>query len=72
MDILTPPPPWIEFPNEAFYWGGWKQGSGEVWMLSIWIPFWLTKDSIQRAAYLTKWPPPDDEWAWWIAHFDLS
>jgi hypothetical protein len=66
---VKPNPPWIEFPGEAFYWAGWKQGSGHTWMSSVFTPFWLAATSSQREAYLTQWPPPDDEWRLWISHF---
>jgi hypothetical protein len=67
-----PNPPWYEFPGEAFYWGGWKQGSGQVWMSSVFVPFWLAATPEQRKAYLTKWPPPDDEWQFWVSHFETT
>jgi hypothetical protein len=67
---IEPNPPWIEFPGEDFYWKGWRKGSGEPWLLSVFLPFWNKATSAERLAYLAKWPPHDEEWALWIAAID--
>jgi hypothetical protein len=57
-----PRPPWVEFPNQPPWWGGFRQSYGEVWLHNEFLPFWHTRTAEQRQDYLTRWPAPDDEW----------
>jgi hypothetical protein len=67
MSPTEPNPPWTQYPGEASYWAGWKQGSGYVWLLSVFLPYWSSATAEQRAQYLAKWPPPDEDWRSWIS-----
>ena len=58
----SPPPPWIKYPGKAPYWGGWRQGESEFWLLNVWLPFWRDVTENERQAFLKKEPPPNDEW----------
>ena len=31
-------PPWVLCPSEEPWWGGWRQGYGEAWLLNVWLP----------------------------------
>jgi hypothetical protein len=55
------PPPWIVYPDSAPFWGGWRQGESEAWLLEIWLPFWNSLPSEGRLKYLNKWEAPT-EW----------
>jgi hypothetical protein len=57
---LSPEPPWQCYPGKPSWWAGWKQG--DIWLDSVFFPFWnaLTRD--QRDRYLEQWLPPDDDW----------
>jgi hypothetical protein len=57
-----PEPPWVFFPGQPVDWSGWRQGGGHAWLLRVWLPFWRGLSPEERAAYLTRWPPPDDDW----------
>ncbi len=67
MTQAQPQPPWVRCPGEISSWAGWKQGAGYTWMLSVFMPFWRAADAAQRETYLAQWPPPGDDWRWWIA-----
>ena len=60
--MLEAPPPWIRYEGESPYWGGWRQGESEAWLLDTWLPFWHALGAAERDAYLRRWPPPDDDW----------
>jgi len=62
-------PPWIEYPESEPSWGGWRQGASEAWLHDAWLPFWKGLGPDGRAAYLQRWPPPNDEWSLYISHF---
>ena len=55
-------PPWITFPKSEPWWGGWRQGYSEPWMLEVFLPFWRALVSEARHAYLERWSPPDQAW----------
>jgi len=55
-------PPWIAFPENAPWWGGWRQGYGEVWLQNVFLPFWKRLGPGEREEYLERWPPPDEDW----------
>jgi hypothetical protein len=59
-------PPWIQYPNNPPYWGGWRQGYSEGWFVYIWWPFWTKLTKKERMEYLKKWPPPDEEWVFYM------
>jgi hypothetical protein len=56
------PPPWVVYPGNDPFWGGWRQGESEGWLQQSWMPFWLALDRGARDEYLLRWPPPDDWW----------
>jgi hypothetical protein len=56
------PPPWIRYPGTDPWWGGWRQGESEAWLLETWLPFWQALTAEQRASYLERWPAPDADW----------
>ena len=60
--MLESLPPWIRYPGESPYWGGWRQGGSEAWLHDTWLPFWRALSAPEREAYLDRWPPPDDDW----------
>lgn len=62
-------PPWIQYPNTEPWWGGWRQGESEEWLLRGWLPFWRGLDEDARAEYLRQWPPPDDDWKTYLTVF---
>jgi hypothetical protein len=55
-------PPWVFAPNTEPWSGEWRQGSGEHWLLEIWLPFWHRLNERERENYLKKWQPPAEEW----------
>jgi methyltransferase (TIGR00027 family) len=55
-------PPWVTFPLSTPLWAGWRQGISEGWLHSTWLPFWWSLSAAESAAYLERWPPPDDQW----------
>ena len=59
-------PPWIEYPDNDPTWGGWRQGVSEAWLLEVWLPFWRGLSPEERARYLQKWPPPTDDWDFYL------
>ncbi len=58
----NPSPPWIKYPGKAPYWGGWRQGESEHWLLHIWLPFWRKLTEAEQQIFLQNHPPPDAEW----------
>lgn len=57
-------PPWLKYPDTEIFWGGWRQGNSENWLLNIWLPFWERLTTSEKRAYLEKYPPPDN-WQNW-------
>jgi hypothetical protein len=55
-------PPWVAYPGADPWWGGWRQGYSETWLLDEWLPFWRTLGELERKAYLARWPAPSDQW----------
>ncbi|MEM8531742.1 MAG: hypothetical protein AAGF95_12920 [Chloroflexota bacterium] len=55
------PPPWVAYPNQAPWSGGWRQGNGEAWLHEVWLPFWRTLGPKERHTYVEKWNAPS-EW----------
>jgi hypothetical protein len=53
-------PPWIAFPDSEPWWGGWRQGNAEGWLILVWLPFWRTLDRKAKADYMEKWNTPAD------------
>jgi hypothetical protein len=53
-------PPWVVWPDEEPYWGGWRQGGAEAWLLYVWLPFWSKLDRSEKLAYLDKWGASQD------------
>jgi hypothetical protein len=66
-----PHPPWVEYPDEEPFWGGWRQGSGEFWLHYTWFPYWRKLTQNQRLAYLERWHVPDN-WREHISTFWLD
>jgi hypothetical protein len=62
-------PPWIEYPDSEPAWGGWRQGTSEAWLHDVWLPFWRRLPSADRAAYLKRWPPPNEDWELYVTRF---
>jgi hypothetical protein len=59
-------PPWIEYPNSEPIWSGWRQGTSENWLHENWLPFWRALSEEERRSYLQKFPPPTDDWAFYL------
>ena len=57
---FSPEPPWRCYPGKPSWWAGWKQG--DIWLDSVFSPFWNALTLDQRDRYLSQWPPPDDDW----------
>ena len=55
-------PPWLEYPGNESFWGGWRQGGGEAWLVNTWFPFWNQLTQEEQRAYLEQYPPPDEDW----------
>jgi methyltransferase (TIGR00027 family) len=55
-------PPWVAFPLSTPLWAGWRQGISEGWLHTTWLPFWWSLSAAEGAAYLERWPPPDEQW----------
>jgi hypothetical protein len=60
---MDPLPPWLVFSNAEPQWSGWRQGVGEEWLLTTWLPFWRGLTAAARQDYLRRWPPPDANWS---------
>ena len=54
-------PPWVVYPESEPWWGGWRQGNSEGWLVLAWLPFWDKLSDEDRLQYLEKWNAPD-EW----------
>jgi pimeloyl-ACP methyl ester carboxylesterase len=54
--------PWVRYPGTEPWWGGWRQGEAEGWLLGVWLPFWHDLDATAREAYLARWAPPSADW----------
>jgi hypothetical protein len=61
-DYDQPDPPWIVYPDAEPFWGGWRQGHSEAWLLGEWLPFWRGLTSDERRSFLERWPPPTKDW----------
>lgn len=59
-------PPWIEYPGSEPMWGGWRQGTSEAWLLESWLPFWKALAPREREEYLKIWPPPTEDWDYYL------
>lgn len=33
-------PPWVVYQEPEPWWGGWRQGNSEGWLVLVWLPFW--------------------------------
>jgi broad specificity phosphatase PhoE len=55
-------PPWRAYPGQPPWWGGWRQGESEAWLMQRWMPFWRSLSAAQRSDYLQRWEPPDEDW----------
>ncbi len=53
-------PPWIAFPDSEPWWGGWRQGNAEGWLILVWLPFWRNLDNKAKADYVEKWDASAD------------
>lgn len=48
-------PPWIAYPESDPWWGGWRQGNSEGWLVLVWLPFWHNITDEARVNYIEKW-----------------
>jgi len=62
-----PPPPWVAFPMARPF-GGFNQGTNEVWMIRCWLPFWSSLSAQQRKDYLARHDAPTG-WREWDNEF---
>lgn len=53
-------PPWIAFPDSDPWWGGWRQGNSQGWLVLVWIPFWRHLNDREKLAYIEKWDASAD------------
>jgi hypothetical protein len=58
-------PPWVHRPLQPFWWGGWRQGLDEPYMIA-WLEFWVRLPETKKVAYLEQYQP-DEDWAWWLS-----
>ncbi len=58
----NPSPPWVKYPDKEPYWGGWRQGESEHWLLNVWLPFWQKLTETEQQTFFENYPPPNDEW----------
>lgn len=61
-DAGLPIPPWLYRPGREPVDGCWRQGSEEVWLKEVWLPFWQAASPAVRASYLDRHPPPGKLW----------
>ncbi len=54
-------PPWVVFPRMHPVEVAARQGAEEVWVDTVWRPFWASLDTAQRQAYFDHWRA-SDEW----------
>jgi hypothetical protein len=59
-------PPWVKFPGNDPWWGGWRQGVSEAWLQEVWLPFWRSKTREEQELYLREWIPPSEEWRQYV------
>lgn len=59
---IAPPPPWIAFPDVDPSTLGALQGSMAYWWDWLFSPFWSTLDVVQQTSYLSRFPPPHEDW----------
>src|SRR5205823_642628 len=60
-------PPWVWAPgSESTSSGAWRQGAGELWLDSIWLPFWQGLTVEQRVRYVERWKIPEN-WTFYPA-----
>jgi hypothetical protein len=53
-------PPWAVRPGEEPWWGGWRQGYAEPWLLDVWLPFWRKLGRDEKLAYVERWGASPD------------
>jgi hypothetical protein len=53
-------PPWIVWPKQEPWWGGWREGNAEGWFKLVWLPFWRKLGREEKLTYLEKWGPSPD------------
>jgi hypothetical protein len=58
-------PPWVKKPEADFWWGGWRQGNLESFMIA-WLEQWQKMNASARVAYLKEFPVPNEDWMWWL------
>lgn len=51
-------PPWVVYPDSEPWWGGWRQGNSEGWLVWVWLPFWQKLSGEEQLQYLEKWHAP--------------
>ena len=59
-------PPWVEYERSEPTWSGWRQGPSERWLLDVWLPFWKGLTPEGRRSYLRKFPPPTEDWDFYL------
>jgi hypothetical protein len=59
---IEPPPPWFAFPDVDPSTLGALQGSMAYWWDWLFSPFWSALDGNQRVNYLSRFPPPHEDW----------
>ncbi len=61
-DEGPPVPPWVKYPGNEPWWGGWRQGFSEAWLMEVWLPFWKKLSIEEKEKYLQEWNPPNEDW----------
>ncbi|OMQ18214.1 hypothetical protein [Serratia oryzae] len=64
---ITPPPPWISFPEIDPDGLGSMQGNLSFWWDWMWLPFWNSMDTSEKKYYLIAHSAPLN----WIEYFDF-